>query len=322
MPSPHHVGAVPVTDTERLREFLLSTVATSSSKRDSLDFGAYNEMSRAQAVRGVELVKNEKFITGLLRVIPSGRCKPLVLQHAILKVLQKIPQANRLSSDRDMARATSSTILIMLAHIRRLRNDKLKRQAMCECDAEQSEALARLAQCCGDGNDTDDGLDTFSTTSRTSSSSSTVQQTPQKKQKQDPADKPMKLDKSGYPNLSDSDDELKAAAEQEASIPWSGRTVGWVEASTDSKAVKARKSVRKTNNKNKTAQIGIGLIKLECYTSKSYVRVKDEQGKWRLLVQLEAKQASNHQEVMTRCFEDAQAFDQDKSAMVKTEAGW
>ena len=131
-----------------------------------------------------------------------------------------------------------------------------------------------------------------------------------------PAKKRVRLDDDGWP-LSDSDKEeaskllahpAPSAEKQAQAMPGSAKKF-------QEHVKKKAPPPRQGPSPDRTTDLTIGLCKLECYKSKSYIRVMGEGRKWRLLCGLDAKRYPGHQGLMELVWEQAVRADADKQAM-------
>ena len=136
--SPHHVGAVMRIEDKALLRGLMAYVDTCNPVERAFDLGAYNRMTRAQAVRGDALLDNKHLVYTLCDTVKEMRFLPVQLQRVLLEV-NHLRDGNCNASSRDpvdWARAVACSIGILCAHARRIRNPQLHRQALTKLGSE------------------------------------------------------------------------------------------------------------------------------------------------------------------------------------------
>ena len=113
------------------------------------DFGEYNTILRQKAVVCAELLRCKPIIIKLLGPIPSGRMRTkqmeLCIQQVVLLKGKHIvfPEA-RNRRTLDVARAVTTCLVVIFAHLRRLRNENQFRQATAHMPQVGSKALKAL----------------------------------------------------------------------------------------------------------------------------------------------------------------------------------
>ena len=127
----HQTGPAPDADSEAIVDALHEYFTAGGQ----LEFGEYNTIERSRAVVAVELVKNKTILDLLLKPIPSGRCLARQMQACLQKLLARngcdvvFPSAATRSTEQ-LAGAVTTSLSVLCAHLRRLRNDKLFQQAI------------------------------------------------------------------------------------------------------------------------------------------------------------------------------------------------
>ena len=213
--SPHHVGRCKDVNIQGLYELFREYADRQISQSSAFDFGKYNGINRSQTVKPADLLKIINFIHAILGFQPSLRLKQTQVRDALLLLNDfKSGQCNASDrSNRDWARATSLTISVVLAHSRRLKNEKLYLAADARLASRAEKRLletlrrqiideTELLDLSADVDEESDGKK--AKTQRTGTTSS---KTAAAKKKDDEIK--MKTDEKGWPIDPDSADELE-----------------------------------------------------------------------------------------------------------------
>ena len=265
--------------------------------KKALYFGVYEVTGKTQAVSAEGLFQNHGLLAGVLSAAPHGYTTPSTLRKSIQGLLTKYPALHNVSAtgiDVNLwAGGRGDCIMIMLAHIRRLRDDSAALRA-CKGQASESqwEAIQDLLTLLGKSSDDGD--------SDAPSAASTLIDPPSD----------LELDGDGWPLiLLDEVDFETPEPKKKKGAAVSSSSKHELQANSDagspSKKVAMDDLVPQKNNKKAKhtheAQKGgnmtsksFGEIKYGCFTHQSYIQFKDAGGSWRLLVACSSKKSADH----------------------------
>ena len=88
---PHHVGACPDVDQDRLAEVLKDVVA---KRGGGLDLGKYEQCAMSHGTQWESLIQLVDVIEALQLVSPQLRIKPTTLSAALIAVMQSSPKVS------------------------------------------------------------------------------------------------------------------------------------------------------------------------------------------------------------------------------------